>query len=211
MMCQFRSFLTLVLLLTAATCVAQKAPRPKNEFVVMHGRKFVVPVPKTDTIILVDPITGEELTKTYTQTICPTYVDRKKVYQPTELSEPAKFRKDSAKPTLEEYVLNGLNTTLSTLPDGEYIMNVKHIIVDAKGRVIYYSWEGIKKVGYYKEDIADTAMTAAIVDSLDELLINEHLFDAAKKDFTGIVSVFPAKFEQYVAIIKEHAVTIRKK
>ena len=209
-MCQFRSFLTLVLLLTAATCVAQKAPRPKNEFVVMHGRKFVMPVPKTDTIILIDPITGEELTETYTQTLCPTYVDRKKVYQPTELSEPAKFRKDSAKPTFEEYVLNGLKSTLSTLPDGEYIMNVKHIIVDVKGRVIYYSWEGIKQVGIYKDDIADTAMTTAILDSLDELLINEHLFDPAKKDFIGIVSVFPAKFEQYVAIIKEHVVNIKK-
>lgn len=210
MMCQFRSFLTLVLLLIAATSVAQKAPRPKNEFVVMHGRKFVMQLPKTDTIILIDPITGEELTKTYTQTLCPTYVDRKKVYQPSELKEQAKFRKDSAKPSLEEYVLNGLKSTLSTLQDGEYILNIKHVIVDTRGRVIYYSWEGIKQVGHYKEDIADTALTATLIDTLDELLINEHLFDAAKKDFTGIVSVFPAKFEQYVAVIKEHVVTIKK-
>jgi len=190
-------------------CIAQKAPRPKNEFVVMHGRKFVVPLPKTDTVILVDPITGEELTETYTQTLCPTYVDRKKVYLPSELSEQPKFRKDSTKPSLEEYVLNGLKSTLSTLPDGEYILNIKHVIVDTRGRVIYYSWEGIKKVKYYRKDIADTALTTTLTDTLDELLINEHLFEPAKKNFTGIVSVFPAKFEQYVAVIKEHVATIK--
>lgn len=210
MMRQFRSFFTLVLILIAATCAAQKAPRAKNEFVVMHGRKFVMPVPKTDTVILIDPITGEELTKTYTQTLCPTYVDRKKVYQPSELKEQAKFRNDSTKPSLEAYVLNGLKSTLSTLPHGEYILNIKHVIVDTRGRVIYYQCEGIKKVGYYKEDIADTALTATLIDTLDELLINEHLFDAAKKDYMGIVSVYPSAFEQYVAVLKEHVVTIKK-
>ena len=210
MMCQFRSFFTLVFVLIAATSLAQKAPRPKNEFVVMHGRKFVMQLPKTDTVILIDPITGEELTKTYTQTPCPTYVDRKKVYQPSELKEQAKFRKDSVKPSLEEYVLNGLKSTLSTLQDGEYILNIKHVIVDTKGRVIYYQCEGIKYVGYYKEDIADTAFTAALIDTLDELLINEHLFDAAKKDYMGIVSAYPTAFEQYVVVLKEHVVTIKK-
>lgn len=210
-MCQIRSFLTLVLLLIAATCAAQKAPRPKNEFVVMHGRKFVMPLPKTDTVILIDPITGEELIKTYTQTKCPTYVDRKKVYQPSELKEYATFKKDSAKPTLEEYVLNGLKPSLSALHNGEYLLNIKHITVDSKGRVIYYSWEGLKEAGNYKDDIADTTLTAILTDTLDELLINEHLFDPAKKDFSGIVSVYPSVFEQYVAVVKEHIVTIKKK
>lgn len=131
--------LMLVLIGLPNNCFSQKFEK-KGNVVTYRGNKFTFSPPgKKETITVTDPITGKKVTKT--TTIDPTLIrmNKLKIYKFDEVTvQPA--------PTdgpVETFVIKGLTTELNKLPDGIYFVDLFNIVIDNKGKIVYYEYGGI--------------------------------------------------------------------
>lgn len=101
-----------------------------------------------DTVSVIDAATGAEQFEAREDTTFPSYISGKKVYDIDEVTTPVIF--SDAHESQHEYLLQKLTTILMTTRFYEYgasaRLNLRNIIVDEKGRVIFYEFYGMRGV-----------------------------------------------------------------
>ena len=133
---------------------SQKFEKNGN-IVTYHGNKFELSEPETDTIVIVNPVTGKEETKIATKVPYPVKMNGSKIYAPWEIKNNASpalgtpYNAESAlnAETLKEYLLSNLKEELAKLKDDTYALNLQHVVVDEKGRIVYFEYNGISVFG----------------------------------------------------------------
>ncbi len=101
-----------------------------------------------DTVSVIDPATGAEQFEAREDTTFPSYISNRKVYDIDEVSTPVIF--SEAHESQHEYLLQQLTSIILSTQFYEYgasaRLNLRNIIVDEKGRVIFYELFGMRGV-----------------------------------------------------------------
>lgn len=101
-----------------------------------------------DTVSVIDAATGAEQFEAREDTTFPSYISGKKVYDIDEVTTPVIF--SDAHESQHEYLLQKLTSILMTTRFYEYgasaRLNLRNIIVDEKGRVLFYEFYGMRGV-----------------------------------------------------------------
>ncbi len=106
------------------------------------GNKFVMSA--QNTVKLIDPVTGVEITQTIPPR--PVTVNGKKIYSADTVKELPVIKSPAGDKKISIYLFDELKTKLDKLEDGNYILSIHNVVVDSKGSLIYYEFDGIKKL-----------------------------------------------------------------
>ncbi len=123
----------------------------KGNTVTYKGNTFTLSGPgKRDTMFVVDPVTGEELMQERITDPVPIAMNGKKIYNTDEVTSiPQRYAKDQS---VEEYILSKLS--FDAFPDGIYRVSLSNIILDDKGKVVFYVYSGLTS-----KDLKDHELT----------------------------------------------------
>lgn len=101
-----------------------------------------------DTVSVVDPATGAEQFEAREDTTFPSYINGRKVYEYDEVSTPVIFSESNE--SQHEYLLSRMKGILMITKFYEYgasaRLNLRNIIVDERGKVIFYEFFGMRGV-----------------------------------------------------------------
>lgn len=128
--------------------------------VTYKGNKFTLSAPVHDTIILSDPATGKEQTKIMTKEPYPIKMNGKDL--PQKADRQAAYTGTDA--NLRAYIMRNLKKELAELKDGMYSININNILVDEKGRIVYFDYHDIRKsraAGEIPANAGDVQMSIA--------------------------------------------------
>lgn len=137
-----------IFLLSAITCLqlavsAQPFLKGEDGRFLRKGYTAVLSEAKLDTQIIVDPITGEEIWKTRVTSGSPDKINGKKVYYDHEVT--TRPRHSIGALPLDEYIMTNIKPDIEKLqlPDGALQVALSRIIIDEKGKIVYYEYNGI--------------------------------------------------------------------
>ena len=127
----------LILILLAGsiyTCQAQR------QFI-YRGNQFIMS--KSDTMLTTDPVTG--ISEKMTIAPRPVMMNGEQIYT-TDALKTFPFLKSAGDKKISVYLFDKLKRQLSALDDGNYIVSIDNVVLDKKGRLVYYELKGIKKL-----------------------------------------------------------------
>ena len=163
---------------------------------------------------MMDPITGDELTKViYSQ--LPSTVNGKKIYEWHEVTSKPQFNPARVSPpapnttdlSLEEYLLNNLksNEELKQIPDGILRIHLHDIVIDDAGKVVFFDYNGLRWTGPDKQPRA--MGDGEIPHTLDSLMANVPPFQPATYHGNAVPVRLEAGLSSYKLTIKNHLIT----
>ncbi len=132
------------------------------------GNKFEMSPAMHDTIAIVDPVTGVERTMVTTLDPKPITMNGNKIYNSNELNKKTTFNIKEA--SIKEYLMNQIGKKLSQLPNGYYNMQVSNIVIDEKGKLVFYTFNGLTKMHIDKNDQA--AIPVVMKNEIDKNIHN---------------------------------------
>jgi len=163
---RYRVLLVLPLIPLFITCFAKNEKIRKMasnggiEFT-YPGTKVVLTLAKTDTILIIDPVTGAEVAH-YTQVPpAPKTVNGLQI-QYADAQGPGAIGEliDNSGERLEEYLVTALRPLLEKLEDGQYFFGPANAVVGTDGYLVYYQLPCISSPGLTQH--ADPAVTMEI-------------------------------------------------
>lgn len=96
-----------------------------------------------DTVITVDPVTGTEEIQLLSPR--PLLVNGKRIYNIDTLKTFPSIKSSTAlSEKLSVYLFNSLKKHLDSLDDGNYVLAINNTVIDDKGKLMYYEFDGIK-------------------------------------------------------------------
>lgn len=181
----------------------------KNGNVVTYrGNKFEYnPKGQVDTMILVDPVTAQEVVKYIKKDLVPVKMNGTTIYgsyvtgQPT--SDPEPYATNGSIP---DYLFRNLSKDLNTLPDGTYRLDLTNVVVDLKGKIVYYEYSGLRD-NTGKEPLE---LEKTLPGKIDKLLNNVPTLKPAKMNNNNVTALADAFFPAYKIEVKNHKATISK-
>ena len=179
---------TLLLVATSTSSVsfAQKFFTNGN-VVTYRGNKFEMSESKYDTILLNDPITGADVMKVAASPAYPKKLNGQPIYNLDQITDPPK--PVGKNPSLYVYVVKKLSKELSQLPDGLYTLPIDDIVINTKGKVVYYKYYSGQRT-----DIPDK-LKKKIDSEIDAVLISAPTMVPGKLNNKPVNVVMPIKDE----------------
>lgn len=115
-----------------------------------RGNVFTMKEYPNDTIIVVDPTTGEEKIVIRRKSAMPIAMNNEKIYSEYETDEKGYTNAVTdfntigtlSAGSIKQAIVNEIKEDLSKLPDDEYNLGLSNIILDKKGKISYYDYEG---------------------------------------------------------------------
>jgi hypothetical protein len=139
--------LLLVTLLITSALSAQQF-WPKNGFFVRKGYKYTPGKIFIDTVAVIDPETGMEVFEAREDPGYPISINEQRVYDIDEVSTPVQV--EGVEMSLDDYFLEQLKPLIIASKFNEYAASLrfylKSIIIDEKGRVVFYDYLGLKGI-----------------------------------------------------------------
>lgn len=112
-----------------------------GNFVTYQGNKFEMSKSTMDSIFLIDPITGKEELKIVQTDPKPIRMNGRDIVIQTDQSP---YYTGSEK-DLRDYLLHNLKEELSKLEDGPYTLNIRDIVVDENGKIVYFDYQNMRR------------------------------------------------------------------
>jgi hypothetical protein len=159
----------IMLLNASASAQTYVKYKPNNNWKYVHKDYKIKFGPAVkDTMIIIDPINGDEIMRETTTDPKMELANNKKVFYTDELSSSVQNGE-----SLEKYLLENLSSKIKSLknPNGDFIkINLNHIVVNENGMVIYYEYDGVD----YKNK--DGKITSAPIDLAADIstLMSKH-------------------------------------
>ena len=172
--------------------------------IVYNGNKFVLePQNRKDTVTIVDVITGETKTVVTDASPFPVSMNGKHIYTNTEVDVPSGSRAPNI--SLEEEIINNLKGFFDDkpVPDGILQLEIKQVIIDEHGKVVYSDFHGMKLAE------KDDQFRSLTYDNPDILFKNTTQTPATYKDHS-IISSRRVFMDNYIIEIKDHKLTYHK-
>jgi hypothetical protein len=123
-----------------------------GNIVTYNGNKFKLIVPPPDTVIIIDPVSGQEMTKMVshgTEATLPATMNGKKIYGYYEIPEGTQpgtavnSKAGLSSNNLKEYLLTNLADEFKKLANGSYFIELNDVVVDEKGKIVFFNFKGI--------------------------------------------------------------------
>ena len=187
----------------------------KGNVVTYRGNKFTLIALPNDTVTMIDPVTGKEVTKIIMHDTIPNYPDKvngEKIYPNWTLQTPATVNAANGK--IEEYLVKKLTPTFNKLPDGNYYLDISNVVVDKNGKVIYYNYGGFREYDHNDDNDSNPKIPKNILDAIskkiDPLMANAPKMNPGKVDGKNVFVVSDVSMAFYGITVKDHQ-TSRKK
>lgn len=149
-----KMLLCLPLAIISIVCFSKNSFAHKFEkngnIVTYRGNTFELGPERIDTMQLEDPVNGEILTKYIKSSPQPEKMNGRKIYrgydlpEPGPLGSPTNYKAGIDGNGIKIYLLSNLKAELATLPDGSYYVGVNNVVLDEKGKIVYYDNGGIE-------------------------------------------------------------------
>lgn len=113
-----------------------------------------------------------------------------------------------SKTDLERHLFSVLHSDLNKLEDGEYVLNLKNVVVDEKGSIAYY--ENPKLEVYMSVTEKRPSVDKVLSDAITQKIVAEYnsaiKFKPAKKDGNAVSARLG--LDNYEIVVKNHAATL---
>jgi hypothetical protein len=150
-----KALLFLPLIFICALCFSKNQYSNKMErngnIVIYRGNKFELsdPSPK-DTVIVIDPVSGKQMMKVVQKVPVPVKMNGEKIYcnedyngMKNEMGTPAYNPAGFNVYNLKEYLISNLAEEFKNFPDGDYVIDLSHVVMDKYGKIVYFEYGGI--------------------------------------------------------------------
>ncbi len=167
---------------------SQKFER-KGNVVTYHGNQIELSVVQPDTQIVVDPVTAEQRVVIINHDPKPIKMNGVPI---VEMPDKEPYYKGDGK-SLRAYMLKGMKKELSKLKDGMYTININQILVDERGRIVYFEYEDLRRSKMWDEipaNVKNQRPSAGPVSGDKNLMVN-----IGGKDVTVRKNTNPAFYE----------------
>lgn len=179
---------------------AQKFER-KGNTVTYRGNKFeYLPNGIPDTQIVTDPIDGKQVKKITTKDPVPSKMNGIRIYNTDEVTFKPTLVSD--KMSLELYIFKGLSNDLNKLPDGSYYLYVSNVIIDNKGMLVYYEYDGIASQKNKTKVPPD--VKKAMDSKIDSLMNKAPAFRPGKVNSTAVIVRTDIMLSMFTIVVKKH-------
>lgn len=132
---------TLLWLSVCANAQDKSSFNPTEDKLININDNSILLTQYCDTIFVVDPITGELKIVIDSEDLCPKELNGEKIYSPfnnTDLQYYTKLRK--GKKYLVQHLQRKMNRYYKRLTKAGYSADISNIVVNAKGKIIYYEY-----------------------------------------------------------------------
>ncbi|MBX2904430.1 MAG: hypothetical protein KF744_00225 [Taibaiella sp.] len=203
-----RMLVILPMLAVATGCFTKEATKRtferKGNEITYNGNKFKMSEPKTDTIMLMDPISGDTMTQTMTSVPKPIEMNGQKIYSSPEATPPAYL---AGSTTLEDAVNKIASTELSALPDGDYWIDMNNVVVSESGKVAFYEFRGVRRVTARSLTTVGADSTRKLGAAIDNVLNDVPAMKPATANGKNVPSLLETKFDHPIFHVQDHKVT----
>ena len=162
----------LSIILFSKTGFSQKFQKNGNK-VTYKGNTFELSESHYDTIILVNPVTSQEEVKVVEMLPKPVKMNGTALATRTDKA-PYFTAPDKS---LKAYLIKKLDKELSQLQDGKYGLELKNIITDEKGRIVYFEYGGVEHPELRTNNAANQLIKQAPIDKQWQEDINKRVFE----------------------------------
>ena len=160
--------------------------------------------PRFDTFTLIDPTTGKESGKVTKRDPVPEKMNGSKIYKTNELTtQPQSYAQNGSIP---DYLFRNLSQYLDKLPDGTCRLDINNIIIDPKGKIVYYEGIGISRPSNMKA----LEMNNLLEDKIDAIFHNAPTLKPGKVNNKNVAVLTDILFMAYEIEVKDHHSTVRQ-
>jgi len=198
--------MTALLLLLSTAGIAQQFEGNEGYFT-RKGYKYTAGKTQTDTIVVTDPVTGDEMEQQRIREYLPLYANGKKVYDPGEVTTPAQIY--PVQQPVEDYILAGLTDYFVSLNLDDFLtsfrLKLRNVVVDETGRIVFYELDGthgIDKNGNVRTLSGYEALSAKI----NELISNAPVMKPATLNGVSVAAYTSINLHQYKITVQEGAI-----
>jgi hypothetical protein len=208
-----RTCISLFLLLSISSfAYAQTFVRNGNT-VTYRGNKFEIGRPENDTTDVVDPVTGQEMRHIKVHDPSPQQMNGTQIYQAWAVSSLAEM--PALHDPLEIYVLKRLAPEFEQLPDGDYFIDTRNIVVDRQGKIVFYEYQGItttasNETGTGVFDIP-VATKAVVEKKIDRLFRSAYKMTPARSGDRTVLICTDQLFGDYKIVVSAHSTSIARR
>ena len=144
--------LLFVLSIVYVVCFSQSGfsqkPEKHDDILQYNGNTIeFAPEKPASTDTITDPETGKKHIATSTYADPPIKLNDKKIYEGLLDEKVSKPKIKTNDKSLCNYVMRNMETDFSKLENGEYFFVVCNVVVNSKGKIVYFENQGIYKVG----------------------------------------------------------------
>jgi hypothetical protein len=130
--------LVAVIIVSVSTSAFAQDFKKEGNVVTYNGNKITLSASERDTIVVVDPITNEEIMQVGVKDPRPLLVNGKKIHQYNFVtSMPSRKEKNFS---LEEQLATNLALKFNSFPDGNYRVYASSFVLDDQGKVVYFEY-----------------------------------------------------------------------
>ena len=164
---------------------------------------------KPDTMTMIDPVNGKEVTKIIHHDPIPFRMNGEKIYNSDTVTA-VPFAKDGL---LEDRILKGIAAELDQLPDGAYSLNISNVVIGKHGEVAYYQNDGFYDANNFtsKNDLIPLKLRGAINTKIDELFHNAPYFQPGTVNQKNVPELSNVYLFYYLITVKDHKATVTKR
>lgn len=135
------AILLMMLTIPVEHAVAGDKKKVEGNTIVYNGNIFEAENLHSDTAIMLDLETGELYSEITNATPVLLKMNGISIHDSKDVDHPSSLTSQS----LKRYILINTEHILRKLGDGEYRIKIDNVIIDDKGRIVYYDYNGIEK------------------------------------------------------------------
>lgn len=188
--------------MSATRVNAQQHFEHNGRNVTYNGNAFLMSEPVKQVHVVTDPIDGKQA-KVNRNIPLPLEMNGKKIYNTSQVTTASTCKTSGG--SLERYLMDGLSHTMKAAkwPDGTYRIDVRSVIVDENGKVVYYTYEGIKLVD--KDNMARSINDGPMAVDIEKLMTKAPMHPAMYQG-KPVVAYYSMNLDDNDIVVKDHAV-----
>jgi hypothetical protein len=179
---------------------AQKFEKNGN-VVTYRGNRFEFSkAGEVETQTITDPVTGKTVKKEVTKDALPVKMNKERIYNYDEVTLPP--MPANGKEVLQVYVIKGVLNDLAKLPDNIYYIDLSNVIIDSKGKPVYYEYGGIIAKDNKTKVSAD--VKSAVDKKIDDLINRAPNYMPGKVNGYRVTVRTDIFYDTYKVQVKKH-------
>ena len=203
-----KMFVFMPLILVCIVCFSKNSFSKKFEkngnVVTYRGNKFELSKPFFDSITLIDPVTAKEIGKVVKHDPIPEKMNGTQIYRTNELTTPPQPYAENG--SITDYLFRQLSKDLNRLPDGTYRIDINNIVLDQKGKIVYYEGIGL----CHTDNTKAISMKELITPKIDNILHDMPALKPGKVNSNAVIVMSDISFMAYEIEVKNHKTTIKQ-
>ncbi len=187
------------------TGFSQKKIVQNGRILSFNGNTMEISPGYCDSTMIVNPVTGMESILITLSAPHPIKLNGNKIYYSDELNSKVLFQSNDS--LLGQFLIEQITTFLIKLNDGHYDLNLNNIVIDEKGKLVYYEFNGIienRNLNSHQDTIQLELKNE--IDNKIKYILNNTVVTPAKYQNTNVPSLFYYDGLYLTIVIKNHKI-----